>query len=212
MCGRFSLSSRPQAVAELLDLPQVPELFPRYNVAPTQTVPTAVGDGGGRRLALMRWGIKPSWSPSMLLLNAKAETVATKPTFRKAFRERRCLVPADGFYEWAKVGARKQPYLFRLTDGAPFAFAGLWELWQGKPACAIITTQANERVRPVHDRMPVILPREQFDRWLDPDGNEPADLLPLRVPYPADRMAATPVNTCLHDARYDGPECVQPAA
>src|SRR5262249_46131563 len=154
MCGRFSLT-KPQAVAELLGLPEVPELFPRYNVAPTQMVAAALESGGGRRLSLMRWGITPPWSPTMLLLNAKAETVADKPTFRAAFRRRRCLVPADGFFEWQKVGARKQPYHFRLRDGAPFAFAGIWEPGEDSPACCVITTTPNELVAPVHDRMPV---------------------------------------------------------
>jgi putative SOS response-associated peptidase YedK len=212
MCGRFTLSAKPAAVAELLGLPEVPELFSRYNVAPTQTIATAVDAEGGRKLALMRWGIRPSWSPKMLLLNAKAETIAEKPTFRKSFRERRCLIPADGFFEWAKVGATKQPYHFRLRDGAPFAFAGIWEPGEDTPACCVITTEPNELVRPVHDRMPCILPREHFGQWLDPDEHEPADLLPLLVPYPADLMAATPVSTRVNDARYDGPECVQPAA
>src|SRR5262245_20624894 len=144
MCGRFSLASRPRAVAELLDLPAVPELFARYNVAPSQSI-AAVGDTGkGRNLAFLRWGLTPAWNPSLLLLNAKAETVATKPTFRDALRRRRCLIPADGFFEWAKVGTQKQPYHFHLADGSPFAFAGIWEESGEKPACCIITTEANE--------------------------------------------------------------------
>src|SRR5262249_62393323 len=121
---------------------------------------------------------------------AKGEMVATKPTFRKSFRERRCLVPADGFFEWAKVGAKKQPYHFRLRDGAPFAFAGIWEPGEDSPACCVITTTPNELVAPVHDRMPVIVPPEHFDQWLDPDEPEPPRLLPRVAPDPADRRAA----------------------
>src|SRR5262245_16950083 len=127
MCGRFSLSSKPKAIAELLDLADVPELSPRYNIAPTQQV-AAVGDTGkDRHLALLRWGLTPAWKPSLLLLNAKAETVAQKPSFRESLRRRRCLIPADGFFEWQKVGTQKQPYHFHLADGSPFAFAGIWE-------------------------------------------------------------------------------------
>jgi putative SOS response-associated peptidase YedK len=138
--------------------------------------------------------------------------VATKPTFRDAFRRRRCLIPADGFFEWEKVGTGKQPYHFHLADGAPFAFAGIWEETGDQPACAIITTEANELVRPVHDRMPVIVPREQFGLWLDPDQHQAAEMLPLLVPYPAERMSAVAVSTRVNSAKYDGPECVQPAA
>jgi putative SOS response-associated peptidase YedK len=221
MCGRFMLSSPPAAVAERFGLPEPPDLFGRYNVAPTQLV-AVVGDGPkhGRRLALFRWGLVPAWSPEgptgPPLINARAETVATKPTFRELLRHRRCLIPADGFYEWAKAGGKKLPYLFRLRGCGPFAFAGLWDVWEGPngkvPSCCVITTTANELVAPLHDRMPVVLPPDQFGLWLDRAVTDPAALLPLLVPYPADLMTATAVNPRVNNARNEGPECVEPAA
>jgi putative SOS response-associated peptidase YedK len=220
MCGRFTLSVPPHAVAELFGLPEPPDLFPRYNIAPTQQV-AAVRDGEeGRTLSMLRWGLIPSWSGpdggKALLLNARSESVAAKPSFRGAFRKRRCLVPADGFFEWLPVGGRKQPYLFRLWDGGPFAFAGLWDRWEGPngplSSCAVITAGANELVGRVHDRMPVILGPADFGRWLDPQSQDAEALLPLLKPYPADRMAAVAVNPCVNSARYDGPDCVEPAA
>jgi putative SOS response-associated peptidase YedK len=142
--------------------------------------------------------------------------VATKPTFRDCFRHRRCLIPSSGFYEWQKLGGRKQPYLFRLRDSSPFAFAGLWDVWEGPqgkvPSCAVITTTANELVAPVHDRMPVILPPDQFGVWLDRTVTDPALLLPLLVPYPAILMTSTAVNPRVNNARNEGPECIEPAA
>jgi putative SOS response-associated peptidase YedK len=220
MCGRFALAARPEAVAALCGLPEPPDLFARYNVAPTQLV-AVVGDGPrhGRKLALFRWGLIPSWSPDTKgppLINARAETVAIKPSFQELLRHRRCLIPASGFYEWAKSGGRKQPYLFRLRDGGPFAFAGLWDVWEGPagkvPSCAVITTAANELVAPLHDRMPVILPPDQFGLWLDRAVTDPAALLPLLKPYPAELMEAVAVNTRVNSARNEGPECIEPAA
>jgi putative SOS response-associated peptidase YedK len=220
MCGRFALAARPEAVAALCGLPEPPDLFARYNVAPTQLV-AVVGDvGRGRRLALLRWGLIPSWAGAdagrTALINARAETVADKPSFRDALRHRRCLIPTSGFYEWAKDGGRRQPYLFRMKDGSPFALAGLWDVWDGPkgrvPSCAVITTAANGLVAPVHDRMPVILPPEDFGTWLDPAVTDPAELLPLLKPFPAGLMEAVAVGPRVNSTRNDDPGCAEPAA
>ena len=179
MCGRFNLTSNPRDVADLFGLADVPEMPPRYNIAPSQLVAT-VGlkpDGQNRGMTFMRWGLVPSWAkgerPSAFI-NAKSETAATKPAFRAAFKSHRCLVPASGFYEWKAAAGGKQPYHFRRPDGRPFAFAGLWSPWHGaekdKLTCCILTTDANDTVRPVHDRMPVILSPTDFAVWLEPSA------------------------------------------
>jgi putative SOS response-associated peptidase YedK len=217
MCGRFTLLSDRRAVAALLGLDDVPELFPRYNVAPTQPV-LAVRLADGRREAVsLRWGLIPSWSRDASgsgLINARSETAADKPAFRSAFRRRRCLVPADGFYEWQPPPGRKQPFLFRRPDGQPFALAGLWEAWHGPDGraletCAVLTTEANAVVRPVHDRLTVLLGVADFDRRLAPDA-APADLLPLPRPAPDDALAALAVGVFVNSARHEGPGCVEP--
>jgi putative SOS response-associated peptidase YedK len=219
----LQLSSRDE-LAMLLDLDpaEVPELFPRYNVAPMQPVATAwLADGGRRSFAEWRWGLIPSWARDAKiahsLINARAETVAEKPAFRAAFRARRCLIPASGFYEWAATGGKqKQPFHIRMKDGRPFAFAGLWERWQGGDGepietCAILTTGANELVRSVHERMPLILAPGDFAAWLDP--RTPAiDLHDLLRPYPAEEMLAEPVGRYVNSPRNEGPQCLAPAA
>jgi putative SOS response-associated peptidase YedK len=212
MCGRFVRTSPAAAFAQLLGLDEPPELPPRYNVAPTQPVAAArLGPHGGRELALLRWGLVPAWSadPRKGFINARAETAAAKPAFRSAFRQRRCLVPADAFFEWKSGGGAKQPFLFRRRDGAPFAFAGLWERWQGGggealETCCILTVSANEVVAPVHDRMPVILRPEDFGPWLE--GGPPS----LLSPYPAELMVGYPVSPLVNSPRNDGPECLRP--
>src|SRR5262245_58635019 len=168
MCGRFNLIAGGDTGAGLFDLPEPPSLWPRYNIAPTQPVPVVRAPAGARELTTLRWGLPASWPGAPpALINARAESAADKPTFRDAFRRRRCLVPFSGFYEWQKLpGGRKQPFLFRRPDGAPFAVAGLWE----RDACALLTTAADAVVAPVHDRMPLILARADFARWLDPQA------------------------------------------
>jgi putative SOS response-associated peptidase YedK len=221
MCGRFTLKAKPEAVAAAFGLPSLPLLEPRYNVAPTQTV-AAVRldrDTGSRRLDLLRWGLVPGWADDPAIgnrmINARAETVAVKPAYRHAFKARRCLVVADGFFEWQKRGGRKQPYHIRLTDDRPFAFAGLWEHWERETgvvdSCALITTEPNELVRPIHERMPAILRREDYDRWLDPAVTDPAVLSAMLGPYPAAEMVAVPVSTLVNAPAHDQPECVHPA-
>jgi putative SOS response-associated peptidase YedK len=216
MCGRFTLISDRRAVAALLGLDEVPELFARYNVAPTQPILAARLADGRRQAVTLLWGLIPSWSKDSRtpLINARCETVADKPAFRSPFRKRRCLVPADGFYEWQALAGRKQPFLFRRPDGGPFAVAGLWESWvgpDGRPVetCALLTTEANAVVRPVHDRMPVLVGAQDFDRWLDTDATS-AELSPLLRPAPDDLLAAVPVGPYVNSARREGPACVEP--
>lgn len=216
MCGRFSLSKSTIALAETLQLETLPEWTPRYNIAPTQTIMAIAADSThGRQMRLFRWGLVPSWAKDLAigtkLINARAETVAEKPSFRAAFKQRRCLIPADGFYEWQRLDRKtKQPYYFQLTDQQPFAFAGLWEHWQGEGAvvetCTILTTQANELLQPIHDRMPVIIRPEAYDRWLEPTVTPEHQTL-LR-PYDATLMQGYRVSTLVNRATNDSPDCV----
>jgi putative SOS response-associated peptidase YedK len=265
MCGRFNLRTPASRLVEVFQLLRTPELSPRYNIAPTQSVavvrlPLSVkaaspgsrqsitaGDGSrqnitagygsrqksqlaGRDLTMMRWGLVPSWSKDPKsgppLINARADTVATKPTFRSAFRSRRCLIPADGFYEWQKTdttmnsagyGSRpiKQPFHIRLNPDHPFAFAGLWERWEGADSsaiesCTIITTDANDLLRPIHDRMPVILHEEDYDRWLDPNESDAKQLESLLRPFPPEEMTAYPIGLFVNNARNDSLQCIAP--
>jgi putative SOS response-associated peptidase YedK len=220
MCGRFLLATPASTVAEVFDLDEVPILQPRYNIAPGQPVAIVrhVPSSTRRELTHVLWGMIPSWSRDPASagrpINARAETAADKPTFRAAFRRRRCLVPADGFYEWKPLGGRrKQPFVFRLGNGEPFAFAGLWEVWEGpqgevlETGC-ILTTEANDLVRPVHDRMPVILPVGAHAAWLGPNRGRP-ELERLLVPFPAEQMTAVPVGLWVGDPRHEGPRCLE---
>jgi putative SOS response-associated peptidase YedK len=217
MCGRFTLSKTPEDVAQHFQLDNVPSIEPRYNVAPTQQVFAVRSVGEGREGVLLKWGLVPSWAsdPSIgvRMLNARAETIAAKPSFRTAFQRRRCLIASDGFYEWVSVGKQKQPIHFRKGDGRLFAFAGLWESWRAPngvtlESCSIITTTANELVQPVHDRMPVILDPSSYAEWLDPKHTNAAALLPLLAPWRADEMAAIPANPFVNNARNEGPSCL----
>jgi putative SOS response-associated peptidase YedK len=222
MCGRYTVRSI-QPVAELFGISLPPEFQPRYNVAPTQDVlvvrPAAKDKtADARRGDLLRWGLVPSWAddPSVgnRMINARAETAATRPAFRDAMKRRRCLVPADGFYEWQKQegGRRKQPHLIRMKDDRPFGFAGLWDTWRRGDEMletfTILTTAPNELVAPIHDRMPVIVAPQDFDRWLDPrvDANGVADLL---KPYPADEMRAGPVGLAVNNPKNDDASCAE---
>lgn len=224
MCGRYTIKTLPP-IAELFGV-QFSEEFhfvPRYNVAPTQEVPVVAisKQTGQRKLGMMRWGLIPSWAkePSIgnRMINARAESVGEKPAFRNAFNRRRCLVPADGFYEWRKVSEKsKQPYYIRLADDRPFAFAGLWEYWKPKDAgdergilsFTVLTTTANELMAKIHDRMPVIIDPRDYDRWLDPTipGEAVRDLL---APFPAEQMYAVPISTYVNKPANDDPRCVE---
>jgi putative SOS response-associated peptidase YedK len=218
MCGRFSQSKSAETLSSAFQL-AVPSWTPRYNIAPTQAVPTAsvFPSESEPQFRLLRWGLVPSWSKDLSigtkLINARAETVAEKPSFRSAFKQRRCLILADGFYEWKRLNGKKQPFYFQVSDGHPFAFAGLWERWQGDDSpietCTILTTQANELLQPVHDRMPVILSPQDYDRWLDPTTS-PDTLHALLRPFDAQEMQGCPVSAVVNSSKVDGPECVAP--
>jgi putative SOS response-associated peptidase YedK len=222
MCGRFTLLVDKEVIADFFGLAEVPTLTPRYNIAPTQQVAVVARAETGRRLGWARWGLIPSWasdpgSVAHRMINARSETAAESGAFRGAFRGRRCLIPADGFYEWqATKGKKKQPYHFTLRGRGPFGIAGLWERWRSGEedivSCALLTTCANEVVRPVHDRMPVILPPEAFDQWLAPGPQDAAELRALLLPYPAEEMVATRVGLAVNNAGVDAPVCVEPLA
>lgn len=219
MCGRYTLHVPTRALMDLFDLPEVPDLLPRYNVAPSQEVPVVRQPGETRELTLLRWGLIPFWSKDPkggpTPINARADSASEKPAFRQAFRRHRCLLPADGFYEWKKEGTKKQPVLFRMRDEGPFAFAGLWDRWEGPDgqiiqSCTLLTTEPNALVAPVHDRMPVILPPEAYALWLDPTETDPARVQPLLRPYPAEAMTATLVGPRVNSPREDDPALIAP--
>ena len=221
MCGRFTLASPAEVVAEVFGLDGTPELAPRYNISPGQEVAAVrVGEGARRELAMLRWGLIPSWAKDPTIgnrmINARAETAAEKPAFRAALWVRRCLVPADGFYEWAPAGPRKQPYLIAYADGRPFGIAGLWETWRPPggavvESCTLLTTAPNEVVAPLHDRMPVIVPASEYGRWLDPGEHRPEAVAALLRPAPSAGMAARAVGLRVNNPANEGPGCVEPA-
>ena len=221
MCGRYTLRTPVEKLAEEFgfDASSV-EVPPNYNVAPTQEVAAVLAEGGQRRLELLRWGLIPSWADDpgigSRMINARAETAPEKPSFRRAFRERRCLIPADGFYEWKRADGAKQPYYIRMREGRPFAFAGLWEAWNddGGPeirSCAILTTAPNALAGEIHDRMPVILPAGSYDAWLDPEA-EKEELVALLAPYPEAEMEAYRVSRFVNSPSNNDPRCIEPAA
>jgi putative SOS response-associated peptidase YedK len=219
MCGRYTLSTPAGRLAEEFQLDSTVEIPPSYNVAPTQQVAAVLEDEGGRRLEMLRWGLVPSWADDpeigARMINARSETAPEKPSFRRAFRGRRCLIPADGFYEWKRENGGKQPYYFHMQDGRPFAFAGLWESWEKGDGtlrtCAILTTRANSVLEGVHDRMPVILPHDAYDAWLDPDADR-EELGELMIPYPEDDLETYPVSRFVNSPRNNDERCIEPAA
>ena len=221
MCGRFTLTAEISALQESfpwLNIP--PEISPRYNIAPTQPVAVVANDGKNR-LDFYHWGLIPSWAkdPEIgnRMINARAETLAEKPSFKAAFRRRRCLILADGFYEWQKQPASKVkiPMYIRLASNTPFAFAGLWEVWNSTDgsmilSTTIITTEPNELMQSIHNRMPVILPAEAYQTWLEPGEQNLEGLAPLLKPYPAEQMIAYPVSTLVNSPANDLPQCITP--
>ena len=221
MCGRFSFAlDLDDLLAVFPEFSPPTQLQPRYNIAPTQPVPVVANDGQAQ-ITFFHWGLVPSWAKEISIgehmINARAETLAQKPSFRAAYRKRRCLILADGFYEWQKEPGRqgKTPMYVRMASGEPFAFAGLWEAWSGQEpplySCTIITTTPNELLAPIHDRMPVILPRSAYKLWLDPEDRLPSALQALLAPYPAAEMTAFPVSPRVNSPANDGPECILPA-
>lgn len=215
MCGRFAQTHTGEAIAQAFQLAVTPELTPRYNIAPSQPVSVIVQSrqAGDRQHHDKKWGLVPGWSKDPKighkLINARAETVAEKPSFRNAFQKRRCLIVADGFYEWQKApkGQDKQPYLIQLQERSPFAFAGLWERWRSPEtdeplfSCTILTTTANEKVAEIHHRMPVILPAAAYDPWLDPAHTNRGELESLLQPYDADAMQTTAISTAINSPK-----------
>ena len=247
MCGRYSLKTPADTLSELFQLTQSPSLSPHYNIAPSRPIaivrigkwsqtrlssnspPTSISadrliesDPISRECVLVRWGLIPSWAkdPSIgnKMINARAETVAEKPAFRGPLARSRCLVPADGYYEWqreGRMGQRKQPFYVRLRNWRPFAFAGLWERWAGPDgtiveSCAILTTEPNESLKHIHDRMPVILAEAEYDQWLDPAVRQAQLLQPLLRPYPPEEMTAHPVSLRVNDPAHDDAACIAP--
>lgn len=220
MCGRYTLRVSASEVARQFLLFDLPPLPPRFNIAPSQPVAAVRMADGRRELAWLRWGLVPSWAKDPAIgnrtINARCETAAEKPAFRTALRRRRCLVLADGFYEWqpAAKGKKKQPYFFHFRDDRPFGFAGLWESWEGPDhsrleTCTLLTTEANAVVRPIHDRMPVIVAPENHALWLDPAVTETGPLLPLLRPFPADEMEAYPVSPLVNSPANEDPHCAE---
>ena len=222
MCGRFALTVDPADLQEAFpDYSFPPKYAPRFNIAPTQPILAVPNDGSGKADFFV-WGLIPSWAkdPSIgnKLINARAETLAEKPSFRSAYKYHRCLIFADGFFEWqAQEGSKsKLPHFIRLKDGKPFAFAGLWEHWQSPEgsevrSATIVTTEPNRLMASIHNRMPVILPPDAYTQWLDPAPRPAAGLQKLLVPYPAEAMSAYPISTLVNKPENDLPEVVLPA-
>lgn len=219
MCGRFSLTVGDRDIAEAWNVHVPFDVPSRYNIAPAQPVVVLLDDGE-RRVDRFQWGLVPHWAKAPeignRMINARAETVFEKPAYRAAAKRRRCLVLADGFYEWKRTNGKKQPHHVRLKSGRPFGFAGIWEHWEGARGelrtCSIVTTEPNELMRPIHDRMPVIVQTELEDLWLDPEIQDPTELGRALQPFPADGMEAYPVSTIVNSPGNDVAECVKPAA
>lgn len=224
MCGRFALISDTEALAEQFGVSPasaaaLPPAVARYNIAPTQPV-LAIRHNADQQpeFTFFRWGLIPSWAKDVSIgnrmINARAETVTEKPSFRTAFKRRRCLIPADGFYEWQRTNGSKQPMYIHAADERPFALAGLWEVWRSPDgdaiqSCTILTTSPNDFMAPIHNRMPVIIEPEDYEMWLDP-GPQPDQAQHLLRPYPAEKMAAYPVSTIVNNPRHDAPDCIAP--
>jgi putative SOS response-associated peptidase YedK len=221
VCGRYTQERTTAELAEIFDAePLGEEIGGRYNVAPTQTVAVVVAREGKRRIEAHRWGLIPTWADGVgvgsSLINARVETVDRMPAFRSAFRRRRCIIPADGFYEWRRTGGRAQPFLIRREDGRPMPFAGLWSLWRPDEdtpwllSCAIVTTAADETIKPLHDRMPVSLDPRAWDTWLDPGVSDVTRLRSLLEPDPGVRLTLREVSTRVNDVANEGPDLVVP--
>jgi putative SOS response-associated peptidase YedK len=221
MCGRYTLTASPQAIRDLFRYAEQPNFPARHNIAPTQPIAVVRLINRQRQFALMRWGLLPSWVKDpksfSLIINARGESVIEKPAFRAAMKRRRCLIPADGFYEWQAGGPRKQPFYIHARSGEPLAFAGLWETWTGPngeelDTVAIVTTDANGTLRPLHDRMPVIVPPEAFDLWLDSDNVDATTAAALIMPAPDNLLEAWPVSTDVNRVANDNAGLIERVA
>lgn len=223
MCGRYEVHTPIEEIARTFNAQpddEVRSFGPRYNIAPTLRVPAVREAKSGRALEAMTWGLVPSWAKDLSgakPINARAETVFDKPMFRNAVRRRRCLLPADGFYEWQQRPGRKQPYHVGMIDDGLFAMAGIWEYWargEAQPvvSCAVIVTGANELMAGIHERMPAIIAREDWSKWLDPSIDDPTAIATMLAPFPAEQMRAYPVGTRVNNVKNEGPELIEPAA
>jgi putative SOS response-associated peptidase YedK len=220
MCGRFALRTPPKSIQEHFHLPETVDLSPRYNIAPSQNIAVIrhLPENNFRQLNMFRWGLIPPWAKDMKighkLINARGETLNLKPSFRPAFKMRRCLIVADGFYEWKRSGKNRQPFYVHLKKDSVLGFAGLWESWNGPDgniieSTTVITTSPNELIREIHDRMPVILHPAQYETWLL-DSTPTQTLQSLLAPYPADEMVAYRVGSAVNSPRNDSPDCLTP--
>lgn len=223
MCGRFTQTASPEVIAQQFNITNPPLFTPRYNIAPSQPIVALRidPDTTTRKLVMLRWGLIPSWAKDPKIgnqcINAKSETVAEKPSFRSAFKKRRCLVITTGFYEWQVQGHAKQPMWIGLKSRRPFAFAGLWEQWHPQEGdaietCTIITTEPNALMVPIHNRMPVILAPSSYDQWLDPAFQNIEMLNGLLRPYSSEELTAYPVSTLVNNPRHDVPQCLEPVS
>jgi len=221
MCGRYTVTSAPEAIRALFRYEEQPNFPPRYNVAPTQPIAIVRLVEGRRQFALVRWGLLPSWVKDpkafSLLINARGESVIEKPAFRAAMKRRRCLIPADGFYEWQKAGERKRPFFIRAKAGGPLAFAGLWETWTGPngeeiDTAAIVTTRANRMLGPIHERMPVVVPPQAFDLWLDTAKVDAVTAAALIAPAPENLLEAYEISTAVNRVANDDARLIEPVA
>jgi putative SOS response-associated peptidase YedK len=221
MCGRYTFTSAPEAMRQLFRYLEQPNFPPRYNIAPTQPIAIVRLVEGERRFALVRWGLLPSWVKDpkafSLVINARGESILDKPAFRAAMKRRRCLIPADGFYEWQKAGDRKRPFFIHAKMGTPLAFAGLWETWTGPngeelETAAIVTTRANGTLAPIHDRMPVIVPPEAFDLWLNCNDVDAKTAEAMIAPAPGDVLEAYEISTAVNRTANDSPKLLEPVA
>jgi putative SOS response-associated peptidase YedK len=224
MCGRFVLYSLPPELQDYFDVrPITFEISPNYNVAPTQEIPVIVRKEDGRHLEKRRWGLVPFWakdtSIGSRMINARIESVATKPSFKAAIRHRRCLIPANGFFEWKREAGGKQPFFLSLPSGEPLAFAGLWEVWRDKDAapdqepyvsCTIITTAAGESIKDLHDRMPLILAPEAYEEWLNPENRDPAQLERFLKSSSVTQLKRYPVSKLVNRVENNSADCIKP--
>jgi len=218
MCNRVTLREPPHDIARILELFNLPQQAARFNIAPTEELLLFRRKGSQYDACLAHWGLQPSWiknsARDVSLFNARAESADTKPVFHEAFFQRRCLIPVDGFYEWETRGKKKIPYHYTMKDARPYAFAGLYETSPddpGKLSCTILTTESNELIRPLHDRMPVILPEDRYKNWLDPDEQDAQALKAMLRPFDPSKMMARKVNPYVNKSGNEGPQCLNDA-
>jgi len=219
MCGRFVLTSTTDQIQQSFGVSDIPHVGARYNIAPTQDILVIRQNGGGSRYAgMLRWGLIPHWAKDPAIgnkmINARSETAHEKPSFRNPIRYHRCLIPASGFVEWSQENGSKQPWYIYRKDGAPLAFAGIWDSWKGAEgtieSCSILTTSANSLIAKIHDRMPVILSASEYDQWLDRQITEKKQLEALYAPFPSDLLEAIPISKNINNPRLDSPVCLEP--